>query len=422
MMLSFNLRLCLFSSLFQYLLSLPQFYQGHFIHHAEDIQHFNLDAVGDSNKHHLIQLTIDEYEGFFTQNIDHFNREYNGTFQQRYFINQTYWNNRIISDDVQDDHQVVFLCIGGEGPALDKSVLVNSVHCNDMVELAPKYNALLLALEHRYYGPSNPFGRDYSTKSLQYLNSEQALEDIASFHSFVSTKYNVAPTAKWVTWGGSYPGMMAALARLRYPTLITAAVSSSSPLQPVVDMQGYNNVVAESMSSVDVGGSTACLDAIVEGHATIGAELRSDDGIKSLEVQFNICTPNTLKDKKNQEVFAGDGVVYLPAQSNDPSCSTAYCNIASICTLMTNTTIGTPIKRLAALSAIQNGGRCVNPSYDAMIKYYTVTANPERSWLYQTCTEWGFYQTCEVGSKCPYTQVRCDIQLIHGRHNSAYLY
>jgi hypothetical protein len=173
-------------------------------------------------------------------------------------------------------------------------------------------------------------------------------------------------------------------------------------------MQGYNNVVADSMSSVVVGGSTACLDAIVEGHAAIGAELRSDEGIKSLEIQFNICTPNILKDKKNQEVFAGDGVVYLPVQSNDPSCSTAYCNIAAICTLMTNTTIGTPIERLATLSAIQNGGKCVNPSYDAMIKYYTVSANPERSWLYQTCTEWGFYQTCEVGSKCPYTQVWCN--------------
>jgi len=24
--------------------------------------------------------------------------------------------------------------------------------------------------------------------------------------------------------------------------------------------------------------------------------------------------------------------------------------------------------------------------------------------LYQTCTEWGFYQTCPVGSSCPYVQ------------------
>eukprot|EP01051_Picozoa_sp_SAG22_P000823 SAG22_NODE_27_length_29018_cov_465.809646_6_plen_138_part_00 len=27
-------------------------------------------------------------------------------------------------------------------------------------------------------------------------------------------------------------------------------------------------------------------------------------------------------------------------------------------------------------------------------------------WGYQTCTEFGFYQTCEVGSKCMFLQVR----------------
>lgn len=27
-----------------------------------------------------------------------------------------------------------------------------------------------------------------------------------------------------------------------------------------------------------------------------------------------------------------------------------------------------------------------------------------RLWTYQTCTEFGWYQTCETGSNCPYTQ------------------
>jgi hypothetical protein len=31
-------------------------------------------------------------------------------------------------------------------------------------------------------------------------------------------------------------------------------------------------------------------------------------------------------------------------------------------------------------------------------------ASSVRSWPYQTCTEWGFYQTCELGSRCPFTQ------------------
>jgi len=58
------------------------------------------------------------------------------------------------------------VCVGGEGPPLDKSVLTSSVHCNDMVELGREVGALLLALEHRFYGYSMP-AEDYSTHSLR---------------------------------------------------------------------------------------------------------------------------------------------------------------------------------------------------------------------------------------------------------------
>lgn len=34
----------------------------------------------------------------------------------------------------------MFLCVGGEGPPLETNVLSESVHCNDMMELAPKHN------------------------------------------------------------------------------------------------------------------------------------------------------------------------------------------------------------------------------------------------------------------------------------------
>ena len=108
---------------------------------------------------------------------------------------------------------------------------------------------------------------------------------------------------------------------------------------------------------------------------------------------------------KNREQFAGDGVVYLPVQSNDPACTTPYCDIASICTLMTNTTAGTPMQRLAQLANIQHMGKCTEPDYDGMIRFWSSAKNPDRTWLYQTCTEWGFYQTCETGTQCPYTQV-----------------
>lgn len=110
--------------------------------------------------------------------------------------------------------------------------------------------------------------------------------------------------------------MLAALARLRYPQLIHAAVSSSAPLEAVVDFQGYNNVVAKSMAAKVVGGSEQCLGAIKEGHAAVKEQLQSAEGRAYLEQLFNICTPGSLDDVRNQEQFCGDGLsVFLIYQA-----------------------------------------------------------------------------------------------------------
>ena len=44
--------------------------------------------------------------------------------------------------------------------------------------LGATYNAQFLVLEHRFYGESQPFD-DWSLENLAYLNSEQALADLA---------------------------------------------------------------------------------------------------------------------------------------------------------------------------------------------------------------------------------------------------
>jgi len=46
----------------------------------------------------------------------------------------------------------------------------------------------------------------------------------------------------------------------------------------------------------------------------------------------------------------------------------------------------------------------VSVAYERMLSLASNPLNPDRAWLYQTCSEWGFYQTCEDGSQCPYSQ------------------
>ena len=73
--------------------------------------------------------------------------------------------------------------------------------------IGANYEALLISLEHRYYGDSQPFD-DWSTPNLKYLTSQQALADIASFIDAQNDSFN--RKADWIVIGGSYPGALAA--------------------------------------------------------------------------------------------------------------------------------------------------------------------------------------------------------------------
>lgn len=58
-----------------------------------------------------------------------------------------------------------------------------------------------------------------SDASLRYLNSEQALADLAAFRNAMTKKFNLT-SSKWISFGGSYPGSLSAWFRLKYPHLV----------------------------------------------------------------------------------------------------------------------------------------------------------------------------------------------------------
>jgi len=346
-------------------------------------------------------------ELYLGQRLDHFDHTNMVTFNQRYFLTKQY----VVEDSSME---VTFLCVGGEGPEFDSSVLVDSVHCTgDMLELAQllsqnhHVSVHVYALEHRYYGksyPSFPNGKSPVTiQNLKYLSSRQALEDLAHFVRYINTREG--RDTRWVTFGGSYPGFLAAHARLKYPHMIFAGVSSSAPMKIVVDFPGYYHVVKKDLKYSKVGGSASCYDIVKKGHEQ-AAQMADHQELASI---FNVCDGDKLEERRNQEMLLGDGLIFVPSQSNDPSCTYELCNIQRLCEFIDDihaanfTTTELEILALVA-SKQRKSDECVEVDWNktlAELSRPIVTDNGWRSWLWQTCTEFGFYQTCE-DEDCPF--------------------
>lgn len=76
-----------------------------------------------------------------------------------------------------------------------------------------------------------------SVENLRFLSSQQALADLAHFQTVMTKKLGTGER-KWVVFGGSYPGCLAAWYRIKYPHLAHAAVASSAPVKAVLNFSG----------------------------------------------------------------------------------------------------------------------------------------------------------------------------------------
>jgi len=347
---------------------------------------------------------------FVTQKQDNFDESNKNTWEQAYYVNDTFFE--------KGSDAPVFLCVGGEGPPIDGSAVSGSVHCNVAVEFLQEKKALMFAIEHRYYGCHNSSACPFDTKTkdpataLKFLSSKQAIADVSNFYDAAQEKFGLTKANKWVSFGGSYPGMLASFVRMKYPTKIHASISSSAPVKAALDMPGYNDVTAQAYGLTSVGGSDLCNTSIAKGHADIGTMMNSTAGRKTLKKLFPFSGPLTTYEE--QKRFAGNGVASFPAQSNDPTCTRPGCNVNEICKIMANISLGDEATRLSMLRKAQLDSETTEET-ELRTKFEQRKPANERLaagepldffdyWGYQTCAEWGFYQTCEVGSQCFYTQ------------------
>ncbi|XP_065055370.1 thymus-specific serine protease-like [Rhopilema esculentum] len=330
--------------------------------------------------------------GWVQQKLDNFNPANPQYFYQRYYVSTLYWD---------PSTGPVFVYVGGED-----ELVPGYLAGGEIVELAQKYKALLLGLEHRYYGKSMPTD-GMKLENIKYLSSRQALQDLRNFHNYITRQYRLTSYNRWILQGGSYPGALAAWGRSKLSDIIHGSVASSAPLVAQVDFPEYMEVVAASLAAPEVGGSDLCRDSVKKGFETIETLIKSKQFSK-LKNDFSSCNDISSPNDTAQFVVDLSGVFTNVVQYND---ETPWMDIRKICGFMTDT-YKTPYERLmdvnkAYMDQVQI--KCVGNSYQGYInslKWDQVDPSGyanARQWYYQTCTEFGYYQSCEEGTSCVFS-------------------
>ncbi|XP_069752825.1 thymus-specific serine protease isoform X2 [Narcine bancroftii] len=329
-------------------------------------------------------------EQWFVQRLDHFNAADRRVWNQRFYINGTFY---------QPDGPV-FLMIGGEGTAnpawMDHGAWIT---------FAKKLGALCLLIEHRFYGKSQPT-MDLSLSNLQYLRSDQALADLAHFRAMVDIKMNLTLN-KWIAFGGSYPGSLAAWFRLKYPHLVYAAVASSAPLQAVINFSEYLEEVTYSLES----SSAPCPLLVKDASDTLTEFLSKADKYSQVTQDFQLCEPLEIKSGMDSayllETLAGnfmDVVQYNKDNRVFEDPKGTNITIDMLCTIMENSSLGIPYQRYAKVSQLlldTDEVKCLDASYRKFLSdmmntsWAAPAADGSRQWAYQSCTEFGYYQSTQ---------------------------
>ncbi|XP_017480308.1 PREDICTED: putative serine protease K12H4.7 [Rhagoletis zephyria] len=330
---------------------------------------------------------------WFDQRLDHFDPTNTDTWKQRYFVSMKYFD--------RNSDSPVFLQLGGEGEASPVWLEQGQVATN----YAKHFKAAQVLIEHRYYGKSHPTS-DMSTANLKYLTSEQALQDAASFIEFFKRKHNLSNNNKWIVFGGSYSGSLAAWLRLKYPHLISGAIASSAPVQAILNFDQYLKVVDASLGS-------QCVSEIRSAVNELGNLLSTSSRWKEINQLFQLCDPLDATKKLDVSNLVGnlagnfEGVVqYNKDNRKFEGATGTNITIDVVCSAMTNVGGGSSIERFANVNSIllnANNLSCLDYKYDNFIQSLSEekwnNASAGRLWTYQTCTEFGFFQSSDYPSQ-----------------------
>lgn len=302
-------------------------------------------------------------QGSFDQIIDHFEplNENVPKFKQRYFIDSTFAKG-------PNAPVIYYLC--GEGACEGAS---STTEVNDE---AKKIGAYRVALEHRYYGTSQPYAT-LEAGNLIYLSMDQAIEDLATFQKYLQETMKLK--GKWISVGGSYAGELSAFYRLKHPELVVGALASSAPVLAKADFFEYDRHVAR------VAGPQ-CLNAMKKVVADVETKLQNSDSAAAVKSLFN--SSQVKNDVDFLYVIADMGALAIQYGFQKGFCKSISDGVQN----------GNATEAYAAAGIkLMNDVFGMTPFEDSFQAAESIDPKDYasvgmRSWMYQSCTEFGFYQ------------------------------
>lgn len=337
----------------------------------------------------------------FTQQLDHFNPLDARTFAQRYVVCPGSWPS---DPEAQAQVGTIILFLGNESPLDEPRQPI-------VFENAARMHALVVEVDHRYYGHSMPFEAPsrngmFPTELLQWLTLEQVLEDSKTVLESVRSEYGVPSQVPAVVIGGSYGGDLAVYHRLKYPDTYQAAVAASAPVTFVRGtamlnntQQRFHDVIGKAVTTIR--GNTTCTDAIRTAFEEI---LGAGEGRQLLEIgtSIGLCNESAALRTHRHAISLVQNIYYAFAgnavQLNGQLPASLH-SVQDFCDVLEQSLTHQPTAYVAAVGAAARVANGMNATdcYPFDNTYISIT-NPSHdagyaSYMYQCCTQGFIDQT-----------------------------
>ena len=263
-------------------------------------------------------------------------------------------------------------------------------YCKGFIwEIAPKFNAMVVFAEHRYYGDSMPYG-DKSMKKpyINYLTSEQALADYAYLIKYLKDNVDGASQSPVVAFGGSYGGMLSSWFRMKYPNMVVGSIAASAPIwQTISDCGVFAQINTDTFKRSD----PLCPDIIRSSWGIINELKQTAEGLKEIEKTLKLCKPLDLEKVDVLKAWLVD-IYGNAAMSNYPYETTFLSPLPAnpvkvMCDNITSiTSLSDPIQILTGIYR----GINVYQNYTGNVECFNIDSDtPDDinmdAWIYQVC-------------------------------------